>query len=87
MPKNSAPARPALNDIVHCIFKDHAQDSKKALRFETFGRLTRITKDEYVIEFWRYVDDIDRASDSNRRHNEDGYAIVRKAVESIRVLK
>ena len=86
MPRNSKPA-PSVGDVVHVTFWDHAQDSKDALLFEIFGRITDITKRAYVIHYWRYVDEVDRAKDDNKKENEDNYAIVKKAIESIRILK
>lgn len=76
-----------VGDVVHLVFWDHAQDSKDALKFEIFGRLTGITKKAYRVHYWRYVDDVDRAADDNKKENEDCYCIVKSAVESIRKLK
>lgn len=76
-----------IGDIVHCIFWDHANGGKDALKFEVFGRLTARTKKAYRIDHWRYVTDIDRASDDNTKENEDWHWIVKPAVESIRKLK
>ena len=78
---------PLVGDIVHCIFWDHAQDAKDALKFEIFGRVTEITKRSYKIHYWRYVDAVDAAADNNRGENEDCYCIVKKAIESIKVLR
>ena len=89
MPKNSksAPvAKPKIGDTVHCVFWDHAENSKDALRFEVFGRLISSTKKAHIIRAWGYVNDVDRAGDGNP-DNENSYAIVRPAIESIRVLK
>ncbi len=79
--------RPKIDDIVRCVFWDHAQDSKDALRFEVFGRVTDITKKAYRIHYWRYVNEVDRASDDNTKENEECYCIVKKAIESIEKLK
>lgn len=83
----SSKYRPKVNDIVQVVFFDHAQDAKDALKFEVFGRVTAITKRAYVVHFWRYVNDVDRVVDGNRRGNEDCFAIVKSAIESIRKLK
>ena len=88
-PKTSRTRRvdkPSVGDIVRIVFLDHAQDSKEPMLFEVFGRLTNISKDAYRVHHWRYVNDVDRAKDHNSRHNEDCYAIVRKAVTEIEVL-
>ena len=87
MPSNSKPVRPAIGDIVHIQFLDHAQDAKDVLLFEIFGRLTGITRNAYRVHYWRYVDAVDRAADDNKRENEDCYCIVKSAVKSLRVLK
>lgn len=76
----------SIGDVVHIEFWDHAQDSSDALLFEIFGRVTKITKAAYIVHYWRYVDAIQRASDDNRRDNEDCYAIVKKAIQSLVVL-
>ena len=77
----------SIGDIVHIEFLDHAQDAKDVLLFEIFGRITKITPQSYIVHYWRYVKDVDRAADSNDRENEDCYAIVRSAIQSIRRLK
>lgn len=86
MPRSSKPAL-AVGDIVHCVFWDHAQDASDALLFEIFGRITEITKKAYIIHYWRYVSDVDRAGDNNTKENEDCYAIVKSAIASIKRLK
>lgn len=80
------PKRPAVGDLVMCTFWDHAENAKDVLLFEVVGRLFGITKTAYKIKCWGYVNEVDRASDGNP-DNEHSYAIVKKAVESIRVLK
>lgn len=76
-----------VGDVVHCVFWDHAQDAKDALRFEIFGRVTDITRKAYRIHYWQYVDEVDRAADGNRKENEDCYCIVKSAIETIKRLK
>lgn len=73
-------------DIVQVTFLDHAENADKAMLFEAIGRVTKITRQEYVLHFWSYVKDIDRAVDDNKE-NENCFAIVRRAIESIRKLK
>ncbi len=75
-----------VGDIVHVTFLDHAENSKKAMLFEAIGRVTKITRQEYVLHFWSYVHEIDRAVDDNK-DNENYFAIVRKAILTIRKLK
>jgi hypothetical protein len=75
-----------VGHIVHCVFLDHAENAKDALRFEVFGRVTEITKSAYHIKAWGYVDEIDKAKDNNT-DNENWFCIVKKAVESIRTLR
>lgn len=81
-------ARPRIRvgNIVHCIFLDHAQNSDDALKFEVFGRVTKITRTSYIIHYWRYVDDPKKEPDFNHKDNEDNYAIVKSTIDSIRIL-
>ena len=78
--------RPSVGDVVVITFWDHAENSKDALKFEAIGRITGSTRMAYSVRCWGYVDDVDRAGDSNT-DNENHYAIVKKAIESIKVLK
>jgi hypothetical protein len=68
-----------VGDLVALTFLDHAENSDKAMLFEAIGRLRRITPKEYVLYFWGYVNEIDRAVDDNKS-NENCFAIVRKAI-------
>jgi hypothetical protein len=77
--------RPSVGDIVRIEFWDHAEGDE-AMCFEVFGRLYKITRWAYSLRCWGYVSDVDRAGDS-RSDNETDYTIVKKAVESIKVLK
>jgi hypothetical protein len=78
--------RPTIGDTVQVVFLDHAENSKDALLFEVFGRLSAITKKAYIVRSWGYVKEVDRAGDGNP-DNENSYAIVKSAIESIKVLK
>ena len=80
------PQRPTIGDVVHCVFWDHAENSKDALRFEVFGKLIATTKKAWIIRSWGYVNDVDRAGDGNP-DNENSYAIVKSTIETIVVLK
>tara|TARA_Y100001938_G_C7748072_1_gene262551 strand:+ start:249 stop:497 length:249 start_codon:yes stop_codon:yes gene_type:complete len=73
--------------IVRIEFLDHAQSSQDAMLFECFGRVTAISKTAYCVHHWRYVEDRDRAADQNVKENEDCYAIVKKAVTKIEVIR
>jgi len=77
---------PKIGDIVYCTFLDHAENAKDVLLFEVIGRVYKITKRAYLVRCWGYVNDVDRAGDGNE-DNENSYAIVKKAIESIKVLK
>lgn len=77
---------PVVGDTVRIVFLDHAENSRDAIRFEVIGRVTSITKLAYMVRAWGYVDDVDRAADGNTS-NENWYAIVKSAIESIKVLK
>ena len=74
-----------VGELVRIEFHDHAENSQDAILFEAIGRVTSITPTAYIIHFWRYVDDVDRAKDSNP-DNENSFAIVKNAVVSLEVL-
>jgi len=78
--------KPKIGDIVELVFWDHAESSKDALLFEVYGRLIAITRKALIIRAWGYVKEVDRAGDGNP-DNENTYAIVKRAVDSIRILK
>lgn len=78
--------KPQVGDIVNIVFWDHAENSRDALKFEVIGRISSITKMAYMVRCWGYESDIDRASDGNVS-NENWFAIVKSAIESIKVLK
>ena len=78
--------RPVIGDIVVFKFYDHASNSKDALRFEAIGRVFKITKQAYLIKCWGYVNEVDKAADSNE-DNEDWFAIVKSTIDDIRILK
>jgi len=78
--------KPKIGDLVELVFWDHAESSKDALLFEVFGRLISITKQAYIIRARGYVKDVDRAGDGNP-DNENTYAIVKRAIDSIRILE
>lgn len=81
-----ATAKIKPGDIVHIRFYDHAEGSEDAMYFETFGRVEAITRKAYQIYCWRYVKEVDRARDDNKE-NEDSYAVMKSAIEFIKVLK
>ncbi len=81
-----AQKRPKVGDLVEVIFWDHAEQSKDALLFEVFGRISGITRKAYLIRAWGYVSELDRVGDGNP-DNENSYAIVKRAIDSIRILK
>ena len=82
----SGNVKPQIGDVVHIVFLDHAENSEDAIRFEVIGRLFEKTRWAYKVRCWGYVNDVDRAGDS-RTDNENWFSIVKKAVESIKVLK
>ena len=41
----------------------------------------------YIIHNWVYSDPIQRAADTDPESNESGFAIVKKTIDSIRILK
>jgi len=79
-------AKLKVGDVVHITFLDHAENSKDVLLFEVFGRIYKITRKAFCVRSWGYVTDVDRAGDSNT-DNEHTYAIVKSAVDSIRILR
>ena len=78
--------KPKVGDIVQITFWDHAESSDDVLLFEVVGRLYKITKRAYCLKAWCYANDIDKVRDSNE-DNETRFAIVKRAVDSIRILK
>ena len=78
--------RPVIGDIVVFKFYDHAENSKDALRFEAIGRVFKITNKAYLIKSWGYVNEVDKAADDNDA-NEVWFAIVKSAIDDIRILK
>ncbi len=76
-----------VGDLVDIEFYDHAEDHDDALVFRLAGEIGRITKTAYIVRTWRYTNDIDRAKDSNRKENENSFAIVKKAIVSIKKLR
>ena len=81
-----AAKKPVIGDLVQIVFLDHAENSDDALKFEVVGRVHKITKTAYLVRTWGYVKDVDRAGDGNT-DNENWYAIVKSAIESIKILK
>ena len=79
--------RPSVGDVVHVIFWDHAENFHDAMRFEAYGKITKITPIAYIIHSWVYNDPVQRAADSDPKSNENSFAIVKRAIESIRILK
>ena len=79
--------KPAIGDIVHCVFFDHCENFHDVMQFEVFGRITAITKRAYIISAWQYADPLQRAADRSSDENENKFAIVKKAVDSIKKLK
>ena len=78
--------RPVVGDLIQVGFWDHAEGSDDVLRFEVIGRVYKITRRAYCVRSWGYINDVDRAGDSNS-DNETTYAIVKRAIDSIRILK
>jgi len=76
-----------VDDIVHVVFWDHAENSRDALKFEVFGRVFGVTSKAYLIYSWAYVDPVDLAGDNNSDVNQHSFAIVKSAIDSVRVLK
>ena len=79
--------KPAVGDVVHVVFWDHAENFHDAMKFEAYGKLTKITPKAYIIHTWVYSDSLQRAKDSDPKSNENSFAIVKRAIESIRILK
>jgi hypothetical protein len=86
MPKNSKSGRPAIGDAVRITFLDHAENAHDAIRFKVYGEVREITKTAYNVVSWGYVNPLERAADSNT-DNEVWFSIVKRAIESIEVLK
>lgn len=78
--------RPKSGDMVRVVFLDHAENSRDAIKFEVIGRVFKVTPKAYLIKSWGYVNEIDQAKDNNE-DNENWFAIVKRAIEEIKVLK
>lgn len=76
-----------VGDLVDIEFLDHAEDAKEAMQFKLCGEISKMTRWAYIIRTWRYVNEIDRAKDDNTKENENSFAIVKKAILSIKKLK
>ncbi len=76
-----------VGDVIHAVFWDHCENCSDAMQFEAYGKVTKITKKAYIIHTWMYYNPVQKAADSNASANENCFAIVRKAIDSIRVLK
>ena len=76
----------SVGDEVRIEFLDHGHNAKDSLLFKVYGEITEITQTAYKVLSWGYVNDVDRAADSNT-DNEDWFIIVKKAVQSIKVFK
>ena len=79
--------KPGIGDVVHIVFYDHCENFSDAMKFDAYGKITDMTQVAYILHTWVYNDPIQRAMDKNADENESSFAIVKKAVESIRVLK
>ena len=77
----------SVGDIVHVVFWDHCENFGDAMQFEVFGQVNRITRKADIIHSWQYHDPIQRANDRSPADNEHTFAIVKKAVDSIKRLK
>ena len=79
-----AKKRPQKGDLVEITFLDHAEDGD-VIRFRVHGELYDISRTAYKVRSWAYASDVDRAA--GNPDNEKTFSIVKKAVESVRVLK
>lgn len=79
--------RPKIGDYVHIVFWDHCECFHNAMQFTVVGKLDSITKEAYRVKCWYYHDQVQRAADDSADKNEHDFCIVKKAIESIRILK
>ncbi len=75
-----------VGDIVKITFWDHAENASDAFLFDVYGMISKKTRQALIIDSWRYHDPLDAAADT-RDDNENRFAIVKKAIQSIEVLK
>ena len=75
-----------VGDLVDIEFLDHAEAAPDAIAFRLTGEVQNITKTSYIIYTWRYSNPIDKLKDHNK-DNENSFAIVKKAVLSIKKLR
>ena len=83
----AAKYNPQVGHIVHVVFWDHCENFHDAMQFEAIGRITSMTRKAYIIHTWQYHNPIQRAADKNADDNENSFAIVKRAVDSITRLK
>ena len=76
-----------IGDVIYAVFWDHAENSSDAMQFEVYGKVTAITKKAYIVYAWLYHDPVQKAADSNCKDNEFCFAIVKSAIDTIKVLK
>lgn len=86
MPKSSKLA-PTVGDFVHIVFDDHCENFHDVMTFEVVGKLVQKTRWAYIVKTWYYSDPVQAAIDRNQEENEHKFAIVKRAVKEIRVLK
>ena len=79
--------RPKIDDVVHIVFWDHCENFNDAMLFEAYGRITAITRKAYVIHTWLYRDPLQRAKDPDPDKNENCFCFVKRAIDSIKILK
>lgn len=78
--------KPSVGDFIHIVFWDHCENFHDAMQFEVVGLLKALTPKAYIVKCWYYHDEAQRAADANADQNEHCFAIVKSAVDSIRVL-
>lgn len=78
MKKNPKNWRPTVLDLVEIRFMDHS-DSSHELEFLVWGRISKVTKNVYVVDSWAYPHKRGAKGDDNVIRN----AIVRRAIREI----
>lgn len=70
--------KPALGDLVRIGFRDHSQGGAGGLNFFAIGKLIKITRRDYTIACWYYMDPTQEDLE-----NVETFSIVRRAITRI----
>lgn len=76
---------PKPGDIVEVRIIDHAEDTDDVQVYLVYGRVVRVTRRGITLDSWALADPL--ADRDLEKHNIKPFALVRKAIESITILR